>query len=188
MKEDKIKMIFDKIIIGIFYILCVVAFFMVVVDLPYSICAIIGYNEYDGGWEITSFFVCCALLGYVVKYYEEKQNDEFYKINTKHIEELTALENFYKLNNFKGTFITKIVLTEFRKIEILILNKYNVTFELYLFSNIKTEEDFLKLDSYIAEYVKQNPYNLGSEYKGKEIIYSSHLESFIEEYLKTNKN
>lgn len=184
MKNNKIKLIFDKIILTIFTILCICAFFLVVENLPYLIFSIIGYDEYNGGLETTSFFVCCALLGYVINYSNNIQKHDMNELETKHFDELCALTNIYNLSSFKGTCITKIFFNEWRQIQISILNKYDIRIELYLLSNTKTKEDFIKLDTHISEFIQKNPYNQLTEDICEKYRYETKLKSSIENFLK----
>lgn len=183
MKEDKMKNIFDKIMIGIFTILCFGAFFMVVTDLPYSISAIIGYDEYDGGYELISFFACAALLGYVMDYYKNKRDEEKLKTISEHSKEMTGLNNFWKLNDYETTIITNMEITELFKVNILIKNKYLIQVPIDLFSNICTPKDLTKLDNYINTQLNKNIEN-----QKEKLIFEMHLNNDITDYLKKYKS
>jgi hypothetical protein len=183
MEKLNFEKIIEKVLLNIFYFLCICAFFMVVKDLPSSVCAFLGCEYNDGDYIMLSLFACGALLGYVINYYENKKNDEISSIRTKHFEELNALKNVYKLYNLKGGFITKFNVTEVNKIEITLLNKYIISLDLHFFSSISTEEDFIKFDQYFLEYFSKNDdKNLKTE--TEKIIYKSNLESYTKQYFK----
>lgn len=183
MKKSNFEKIIEKILLSIFGLLCVCAFFLVVKDLPSSICAILGCEYNNGDYVYISFFACCALLAYVMKYYENEKDNEMSSIRMKHLDELTSLKNIYKLNQLKGGFITNLSVTEFNKIQVTLLNKYIVSLDLHLFSNISNEEEFFKFDQYFMEYfLKNDDKDLKTE--TEKIIYQSHLESYTKQYFK----
>ena len=70
MNENKIKKIFDKIILGIFTLLCLYAFFLLVDNLPIALNFLFNTNIFNKG---ISFFFCIFILGYILNYFENKK-------------------------------------------------------------------------------------------------------------------
>jgi len=179
MEDSKIKNIVDKILIGIFTILCVIGFIMVACELPNFLNQLFNTTAFENA-EMLSFFVCLALLGYVMKYYEDKKHDEQDKISMRHIKEMTGLENYWKFRDYENVAISSMEKNALGNIEMIIKDAYTVSIPLELFSKISTAKDFVKLDIYISTLFKDDT-------EESKVALEMKLTNQIEEYLKEYK-
>ncbi len=69
------KNLFDKLIIGIFYVLCIIGFFLVVCELPNLLNNLFNTNIFEGTTTI-SFIFCVFILGYTLNYFENRKHNE----------------------------------------------------------------------------------------------------------------
>lgn len=182
MENNKTKEIFDKILIAIFTFLCFIAFFLVVVELPGLLNELFDTTVFKNTQYI-SFFICVALTGYVLDYYHKKRNEENLKNISNHLNEMTGLNNFWKVHNFKTVSITNMEITSFFHIEMLILNQYSVQIPVGMFSGICNSEDLAKFDKYIRTYLIE----ILEKQKNK-IILEMKIKDTIIEYLKNAKH
>ena len=179
MEESKIKRIIDKILIGIFTLLCFMGFFCVVCELPNFLNEMFKTTAFENA-EMLSFFACLALLGYVLKYYEDKKHDEKDEITMRHIKEMAGLENYWKFRDYENVAISSMEKNALGNIEMIIKDAYTVSIPLELFSKISTAKDFVKLDIYISTLFKD-----GTE--ESKVALEMKLTNQIEEHLKEYK-
>lgn len=69
------KNFFDKLIVSIFYILCILAFFLVVFELPNLLNTLFNTDIFSGTTTI-SFIFCVFILGYTLNYFENRKHNE----------------------------------------------------------------------------------------------------------------
>lgn len=175
MEESKIKIFFDKIIMGIFIVLCAIAFFLFVVELPAFLNEFFNTTVFENNKYII-FFICVVLLVYVMNYYRKKRSKEKLEIILKHTDEMIGLDNFWKLHECETTAITNREVTSFFKIKFIINRKYSVEIPIELFAKIETSKDLARLDNYIIENFNEN---IGKQ----KMIVEMELRDLIEEYL-----
>lgn len=180
MEESKFKIIIDKILIGIFTFFCLMGFFLVVCELPNLLNEVFNTTAFENA-EMLSFFACLALVGYVMKYYDDKRHDEKDEIITSHIKEMAGLENYWKFRDYESVAISSMERNAFGKIEMIIKDEYTVSIPLELFSKISTASDFVKLDIYVSTLFKE-------ETEESKLSQEMKLTNQIEEYLKNIKN
>ena len=69
MKESKFKKIFDNIILTLFTILCICAFFLLILELPNMLNSFLNTNIFKNT-QVIMLFICIFILGYTINYYE----------------------------------------------------------------------------------------------------------------------
>lgn len=184
MEESKFKTIIDKILIGIFIFLCLMGFILVVCELPNFLNELFNITTFENV-EILSFFACIALLGYVIKFYEDKNSYEKNKISMKHVKEISGLDNYWKLHDYKTFFIKKIEKTEFYKIRIITINEYSIDIPMELFSKISKPNDLMNLDMYISTLIKDSADKQKENFAMKlteEIGLTKKIEDYLKQY------
>ena len=185
MEDSKIKKIVDKILIGIFTILCFIGFFMVVCELPNFLNELFNTTAFENTTTL-SFFACLALLGYVMKHYEDEKHEKDFQISMKHIDDIVGLNNVWKLKECYTQTISLIEITRTHNVAITINEEYSVELPTGLFSNIKTEGDLTKLDIFISTLLKDNEDESGDDMDlilQKMRLFEMKLKDKIEEYL-----
>ena len=185
MEDSKIKNIVDKILIGIFTILCVVGFIMVACELPNFLNEIFNTTAFENTTTL-SFFACLALLGYVMKHYEDEKHEKDFQISMKHIDDLIGLNNVWKLKECYTQTISLIEITRTYNVAITINEEYSIELSTGLFSNIKTEGDLTKLDIFISTLLKDSEDESGDDMDlilQKMRLFEMKLKDKIEEYL-----
>lgn len=75
------KKFIDNIILGLFYIGCLIAFFLLVCELPNLMNDLFNTTIFENTTTI-SFFFCVFILGYSINYLDslkDKEKEEYYK-------------------------------------------------------------------------------------------------------------
>lgn len=69
------KKVFDYIVLGLFYILCLLAFFLLIAYLPNELNNLLDTKIFENT-HVLLFFVCLFIIGYVIMYYNNKEAEE----------------------------------------------------------------------------------------------------------------
>ena len=137
------KQVLDKVILSIFYILCLIAFFALIEQLPILISHFFDINI--NGFNLVIFFLLAFIIGYVVNYYSNENNKNKILEQNK----LQAIKNIYSFDYSNLKIIQKIELSEFNKIHFILKNGYNIYVELETFKCINTPKLLEELDNFI---------------------------------------
>ena len=165
------KQVLDKIILVIFYILCLIAFFSLIEQLPIFISS---FSNMDINKNII-LFLLILIIGYTANYYlsenEKKGELEYVKLQT--------VKNIYTYDYNNLEIIQKIEFSQFNKVHIFLLNNYSFNIELENFIYIDNQEALEGLDNFIN--------NL--KYETEEMSIPFKYERVVTEYLtKLKKN
>ena len=137
------KQVLDKIILLIFYILCLIAFFTLIEQLPMLISHFFDININD--FKLVIFFLLAFIVGYIMNYYSNENNKNKILVQNK----LQTIKNIYSFNYSNLKIIQKIELSEFNKIRLILKNGYNIDVELENFICINTPKLLEELDNFI---------------------------------------
>lgn len=150
MKDSKIKNIVDKMLIGIFIILCILGFIIGICESPKVLNQIFNTTAFENA-SIISLIVFLILFGYIFKLYMDKKN----KNKANRIKAFQGLKNIWRLE-ICYTDTINIGLTRDYDVSIIINDEYGIYLPLELFENLKTKEDLIALDAFCATLLKNN--------------------------------
>ena len=165
------KQVLDKIILVIFYILCLIAFFSLIEQL---LIFISSFSKVDINKNII-FFLLILITGYTANYYlsKNKRQNEFEYIK------LQTVKNIYTYDYNNLEMIQKIEFSQFNKVHIFLLNNYNFNIELENFIYIDNQKELKNLDNFINSL----------KYETEEMAIPLKYERAVTEYLiKQKKN
>lgn len=165
------KQVLDKIILVIFYILCLIAFFALIEQLPIFISS---FSKVDINKNII-LFLLILITGYTANYYlsENKRKNELEYIK------LQTVKNIYTYDYNNLEIIQRIEFSQFNKVHIFLLNNYNFNIELENFIYIDNQKKLKNLDNFINSL----------KYETEEMAIPFKYERAVTEYLiKQKKN
>lgn len=94
------KKVFDYIVLGLFYILCLLAFFLLIAYLPNELNNLLDTKIFENT-HVLLFFVCLFIIGYVIMYYNNKEAEEESNKSIEKVKELSGTINLVNyLNNY----------------------------------------------------------------------------------------
>lgn len=166
------KKIIDNIILIIFYILCIMSFLLIVVELPNFLNKIFDTTKFDNT-QVISLVFCVTILLYVINYYSNKNSNEFYKNDILEQKKLQTIRNIYTYDYNNLEIIQKIEFSEFNKVHIFLLNNYNFNIELGNYIYIDNQKALENLDNFINSL----------KYEPEEISIPLKYERDVTEYL-----
>lgn len=149
------KKYFDKIVLFIFYTLCLIAFFLLVCELPNLLNDLFNTHIFENT-TILSFIFCIFVLGYIIKYYEDKSNKNESQQRILQYNKLIGLNNIHTLNFDNLKTISNIVLSPTYNANITLSNEYHIVVDLQYFAFINTQEKLNNFDNFITEYMEMH--------------------------------
>lgn len=148
------KKLFDKIIIIIFYLLCLFAFVNLVYELPKAVVYFFNLDASLSDDITISFFFCTFILGYAIQYFSKGKESEFELSNPKY-KILGELSTVYNLNNLDCSnlgLISKIEYTSLGKFLVKLKNGISFQIDLNFYNIFETQKTLEELDSFLVSY------------------------------------
>lgn len=155
MKESKFKKIFDNIILTLFTILCICAFFLLILELPNMLNSFLNTNIFKNT-QVIMLFICIFILGYTINYYENKSSSQNDIIRLDYINNLTNtihLVNY--LNNYDYSSLKILSYAYYKEphnFHIVLKDKKDIELYLDFLPNFLYNLDLKILDDCLLKY------------------------------------
>jgi len=173
------KNIIDKTILFTFYILCFIAFWCLVYDLPCFITSLFTDEKIDANYTFLSFAFCIFILGYVLNYYHKIHADEEHKKSIESLLELRTIDSIHKFDYSKLHNIESISLSG-KFLKIFLKNTITLDVPILDFHVIDNQDMLNDLDDFITNQIK-------SPSESEKILYQYNINNKLLSYLRDVK-
>lgn len=174
------KKIIDKILMGVFVLLCFYAFLLVASNLPKLLNELFNTTMFNNTHTIC-FFLLCALLLYVYNYYEHRKSNSEHISSLKAIKQLEGLNSFYTINYKLLPVITKVELENVFTAKFTLINSIVVSIDLTLLTHLDTTDSLVNFNEFLANSL------LGLDSSKDVFLNNCIIEKNIKEYFNSKK-